>query len=301
MRLIVAALLLALLPSVPAHAAGADRYPVGGVVTGVANLLLSPDRVAGANDWKCRPSAARPRPVVLMHAMAVNLGFDWAAIAPTLANAGHCVYAFNYGMARVGGSLLPSLGRLGGLTEATGSARELARFVDRVLEATGAAQVDIVGHSQGGMLPNYYIKRLGGAPRVHTFVALAPTNHGTTLHGAATLIDRLRLHPFAQTALTVAGVPSIGQQLTGSPFQRDLFADGDTVPGPRYVVLATRTDEIVTPHGVSFLKGARNLTLQDLCPGDLTEHIFLTFDRPVVQTVVNELGAADPGFRPDCG
>ena len=53
--------------------------------------------------------------------------------------------------------------------------------------ATGASQVDIVGHSQGGMMPRYYIKFLGGAAKVHTLVGLAPSNHGTTLDGLFTL------------------------------------------------------------------------------------------------------------------
>ena len=53
----------------------------------------------------------------------------------------------------------------------------------RVLAATGAAKVDLVGHSQGGMMPRYYLKFLGGAALVNRLVALAPSNHGTTLDG----------------------------------------------------------------------------------------------------------------------
>jgi triacylglycerol esterase/lipase EstA (alpha/beta hydrolase family) len=56
-----------------------------------------------------------------------------------------------------------------------------------VLTATGAAKVDIVGHSQGGMMPRYYIRFLGGAATVHTLVGLAPSSHGTTIGGLTTL------------------------------------------------------------------------------------------------------------------
>ena len=63
----------------------------------------------------------------------------------------------------------------------------LRRFVNQVLAATGAHKVDIVGHSQGGMMPRYYIKNLGGASKVNTLVGLAPSNHGTTLEGLFTL------------------------------------------------------------------------------------------------------------------
>jgi triacylglycerol esterase/lipase EstA (alpha/beta hydrolase family) len=50
----------------------------------------------------------------------------------------------------------------------------------------------MVGHSQGGLMPNYYIKRLGGASKVHTFVALAPSNHGTDLNGLTQLLAGFR-------------------------------------------------------------------------------------------------------------
>src|SRR5438552_3308222 len=59
--------------------------------------------------------------------------------------------------------------------------------VYRVLAAPGVSQVDLVGHSQGGMLPQYYVKFLGGAATVHELVALSPDSHGTTLDGLDTL------------------------------------------------------------------------------------------------------------------
>ena len=49
-----------------------------------------------------------------------------------------------------------------------------------MLGATGAAKVDIIGHSQGGMMPRYYVKNLGGAAKVDDLIGLSPSNHGTT-------------------------------------------------------------------------------------------------------------------------
>src|SRR5438132_903822 len=61
----------------------------------------------------------------------------------------------------------------------------------RALAATGAAKADLVGHSQGGMMPRYYLKFLGGAAHVDKLVALAPSNHGTTLDGLTALVTAL--------------------------------------------------------------------------------------------------------------
>jgi len=106
---------------------------------------------------------------------------------PLLADNGYCVFAANFG--GTPGNLLQGTGDI------TQSAAELASFVTQVLAATGASKVDLVGHSQGGMMPRYYLKFLGGAPKVQTLVGLAPSNHGTTLDGLATLTDELATVP----------------------------------------------------------------------------------------------------------
>ena len=136
----------------------------------------------GANDWSCRPSAAHPRPVVLVHGTFADMSNSWQAISPLLANHGYCVFALNYGAH--GGSEQLGVYGVGDIAE---SAAQLAAFVDRVLGATGAGRVDLVGHSQGGMMPRYYLKYLHGAAKVRTLVGLSSSNHGTTLDGIFTL------------------------------------------------------------------------------------------------------------------
>ncbi|MCD0451570.1 alpha/beta fold hydrolase [Actinocorallia sp. API 0066] len=278
----------------PAQATG--DLPVGTLQTAVSNFLTSPGKVAGANDWDCVPSPEHPTPVVLVHATFVNLGSNWAVLSPTLANAGYCVYAFNYGMTVL------SAGRVGGLGDIRASADKLRQFTDQVLQATGATQVDLVGHSQGGLMPHYYLKRLGGAPKVRAFVALAPSNHGTTLSGLTTLGRNLNLLGFANSVLTLLGAKALVQQEVDSSFQRDLFGDGDTVPGPRYTVIQTRHDRVVTPYTNAFLNGpaVRNVLLQDQCPGNPVGHIGLFADGPALQNVLNALGPDDPAFQPTC-
>jgi triacylglycerol esterase/lipase EstA (alpha/beta hydrolase family) len=290
-------LLSTVIAATPAAAAATRHYPVGGIQTAINNYVFSPNAVAGANDWNCRPSAEHPYPVVLAHATAENLGANWVTISPTLANAGYCVFAFNYGM-----NSPVSLGRFGGLSDIVQSAGVMRDFVNLVLTTTHAAKVDVIGHSQGGMMPNYYIKRLGGAAVVHTFIALAPSNHGTTLDGITTLGRQLNLLGFANNAFSALGVPGLAQQEDGSDFQNALFADGDTVAGPRYVVIETTHDEVVTPYTNAFLSGANvtNILLQNQCPKDPAGHIAMFLDGPTVQDIVNQLGPNTPGFQPTC-
>jgi hypothetical protein len=76
--------------SAPASASTSLPVPTGStaVAEGLANYLLSPNGVTGANNWFCRPSAAHPYPVVLVPATAANIGFNWVMYSPALVNAG---------------------------------------------------------------------------------------------------------------------------------------------------------------------------------------------------------------------
>ncbi len=231
-----------------------------------------------ANDWSCQPSADHPRPVVLVHGTFANMATNWAAMSPVLADAGYCVFALNYGGEP--GSLFKALGPI------EESAAELDAFVDRVLAATGADEVDIVGHSQGGMMPRYYIKFLGGADEVNALIGLAPSNHGTTLHGLATLAEKY--FPAAGDLLG-SECQACMQQAKGSDFLQRLNSGDETPPGVSYTVIATEYDEIVTPYTSGFLEGADNLTAQDLCAATLAEHGLVAFDAVVIHEVMNRL------------
>jgi triacylglycerol esterase/lipase EstA (alpha/beta hydrolase family) len=170
--------------------------------------------------------------------------------------------------------------------------------VSRVLGATGAAQVDIVGHSQGGMMPRWYLKFLGGAPLVHTLVGLAPSNHGTTVDGLTTLAGTSPGFGSALDALCSACT----QQLAGSSFLTTLNAGGDTVPGPTYTVIETTHDEVVTPFTSAFLAGPRvtNIVLQQQCPTDFTDHLGIIYDRVALGDVLHALdpSTTDPNPCP---
>jgi triacylglycerol lipase len=260
-----ALVLLSLLFSCNAAFASSPLYPSSGIPP------------PGANNFSCKPSAAHPDPVVLVHGTFGDMTVSWNLIAPALERLGYCVFALDYGQRATG-----PIAR---------SAHELKRFIDRVLAATGARNVSIVGHSQGGMMPRYYVKFLGGAKRVDDLVGLAPSNHGTT-------------NPAAP--IVAPGCRACAQQEAGSRFLRRLNA-GDQTPGPvSYTVVETRNDEVVTPYTSAFLPaGPRttNVLLQDDCPLDAVEHLGIIYDPVALRWIENALGRAGPadrGFKPTC-
>jgi len=284
-----AAVLLAVAQAPPAAAASAPLPVNYNFLAGIAAALANPSASPpGANNWSCRPSAPHPDPVVLVNGTGEDMADGFSALSPLLVNNGYCVFAANFGGSP--GSLLQGLGDI------SQSAAELAAFVNQVLAATGAAQVDLVGHSQGGMMPRYYIKFLGGAARVHTLVGLAPSNHGTTLDGLTSLLQTLgTLLPGVPAAITSA-CPACTEQIAGSAFLTNLNAGGDTVAGPTYTVIETRYDEVVTPYTSAFLSGpgVTNIVLQNVCPLDLTDHIGIADDTVALHLVLNALDPAHP-------
>jgi triacylglycerol esterase/lipase EstA (alpha/beta hydrolase family) len=238
----------------------------------------------GWNDYSCEPSAAHPRPVVLVHGTFANSVDNWLGLAPYLKVRGYCVFSLDYGQ-------LPGVPFFHALGPIDKSAEQLSAYVDKVLAATGAAEADLVGHSQGGMMPRYYLKFLGGAAKVNALVGIAPTSHGTTLAG---LTHLLPYFPGAEDLLTTA-TPALAQQVAGSAFMTRLNEGGDTVPGVRYTVIATKYDEVVTPYRSQFLNGpgVKNVLIQDLCAVDLSEHALLGLtDRIAFHEVANALDPA---------
>ncbi|GHG51071.1 lipase [Sinomonas cellulolyticus] len=252
---------------------------------------VSPDP-PGANDWTCKPSAAHPYPVVLVPGTFETMAKNWSLFSPVLKDQGYCVFSLNYGV--VNG--VPASGPV------RDSAAELGDFVSSVLGATGAKQVDLVGHSQGGMMPRYYMGFLGGAKYVHQLIGIAPSSHGTQ-----GLIAPSPAGMILDTTATSTACQACADQYAGSEFVAQLNSIGDTVPGPAYTVISTRYDEVVTPYTSQALAGSSkqvtNLVLQDYCPLDTIEHDQSPNDPNVWALVSNALlqgGPADPAFRPVC-
>jgi triacylglycerol esterase/lipase EstA (alpha/beta hydrolase family) len=293
MRRTAFALLASLALALPFGASSAAAEPLPVIYNGIlgyahAGPTASPP---GANDWSCRPAAAHPRPVILVHGTFADMSDSWQALSPLLVNHGYCVFALNYGAH--GGSEQFGVYAVGDIPE---SARQLSAFVGRVLRATGARKADLVGHSQGGMMPRYYLQRLRGAARVRNLVGLSPSNHGTTLDGLFTLRD---FFPGADAFF--ANCPACEQQRAGSPFLTELNSGGETVRGVRYTVIQTEYDEVVTPYTSAFLTGPEvtNVLLQDQCPLDWGDHLSMPYDHIADADVLTALDPAHP-VRPAC-
>ncbi|MFE6510731.1 esterase/lipase family protein [Nocardioides sp. NPDC057767] len=266
---LIAAAALVLAP-VSASAAGSGRtaIPLPGSPYGDP---------AGSNDWACVPSAQRPTPVILVHGTFGDRRSLLDPISLSMKRAGFCVYSLDYGNRATG--------------DIRDSAAHLGEFIERVRAATDADKVSLVGHSQGGMMPRYYIKNLGGAAYVEDLIGLAPSNHGTSV-----ILDE-------GTTEATGLCLSCAQQAAGSQFLADLNA-GDETPGDiSYTQIVTATDEVVVPYTSGFLADGPNTTnvrIQDACAADLSEHLLIPMSVSAIALTLDALtreGPASPALK----
>ncbi|AVH55171.1 MULTISPECIES: esterase/lipase family protein [Streptomyces] len=247
------------------------------------------DPAAAEDDWGRPPDQKRPNPVVLAHGTLGDRESVWRKIVPALRTEGHRVFRLNYGE-------LPTLPRLYGLGDIRKSAQELADFVDRVLADTKAEQVDLVGHSQGGMLPHYYLKYLGGTGKVRRVVGIAPSSHGVEVAGLTALVRQVPgVRGVVEDKVLFRVSPAFTQLLHDSEFVSELVAQGDTVDGVGYTVIWTTRDELVQPPESQQLTPTlpahpvTNLCLQTLAPGNRTTHLAMPYDPVVIRETVKAL------------
>lgn len=242
----------------------------------------------GTNDFGCKPTTAHPRPVVLLEGLGGNSD-AWRLFAPELKKKGYCLFTINYGEHPLL-KLFPYA--VEGVIPMEQSAQELAAFIQRIRTATGASKVDIVGHSEGTVMPRWYLERLGGAAYVQKFVALTPLWRGSNVHGLVTLGEALKPYGLSQPVLgLIAGLcPACSQVLEGSDYLTTLNADGEAIPGIEHTNIVTRYDELVTPYTSGIMRdGGTNIVLQDVCPRDFSEHIAVAFSPNVLQLIQNAL------------
>jgi hypothetical protein len=158
------------------------------------------------------PAEAKP-PVVLLHGFIDNRSV-FVLLRRSLAQHGrHRIESLNY-------SPLTCDIRV--------AAELLGRHVEEICERTGSEQVDVVGHSLGGLIARYYVQRLGGDARVRTLVTLGTPHSGT------------RVAPLANAH------PIVRQMRPGSPVVEELARPA---PGCRtyFVSFWSDLDHVMDP------------------------------------------------------
>ena len=113
-------------------------------------------------------------------------------------------------------------------------------------------------------------------------MTLGSPQHGTDL---ATL---------AGSALPGACPAACQQLATDSSLLAGLNAGDETPAGPTWVSIWTRDDDVVVPPDSAVLRGATNVTVQDVCPANRVRHSGLPTDADVTAMVRAELVAGPP-------
>ena len=157
------------------------------------------------------------------------------------------------------------------------SAFLIHRKIERILAQTPSQRIDIIGHSMGGLIGLYYVKKLGGHARVRKLIMM-----GTPVRG---------------TWAALAGVVTLGLWSTSSwqllPRSRflDELAQGPTPPGVEIHTIAAARDWVV-PLPTTRLQGANAMTVP-------LGHSSLVVSEEVYRRVVNTLRPPHPEHSGD--
>jgi triacylglycerol lipase len=179
-----------------------------------------------------------------------------------------------------------------GLDGVAPNAELLEHLVDDVLAETGARKVDLIGHSQGGLVVRHYVEYLGGHDNVDVLMTLGSPHQGTL---AANIANFLALG----NCLAIVGCQ---EMTTDSDYLKALNAGDDTIGDVRYVLFATKYDELAVPYTTGFLDpddgNVTNIKVQDQCRFNLVGHLGLILNGPVADGVLDAL--RDEPVRMNC-
>ena len=124
-----------------------------------------PDPAPGPNPQLPAPGADRP-PAVLLHGFVDNRSV---------------FVLLRRSLARHGWRHLECLNYSPLTCDIRTAAELLGRHIEEICARTGRSEVDIVGHSLGGLIARYYVQCLGGDHRVRTLVTLGTPHSGTSV------------------------------------------------------------------------------------------------------------------------
>jgi triacylglycerol lipase len=210
------------------------------------------------------PAAPGADPVIIAGGTGAPASF-YGPLAPRLRNAGYHVFIYT----------IPTP-----LAPFEDSAPSFETFLEGVLERTGSAKADVIGHSQGVILVRYAAKFLGGGPLIDTLVSLSGGIYGPTLANSV------------GASLDCLGLVLCKEAATGSDFLKKLNEPNDAIEGVHHVNITTTHDEIATPYTNNLMRGTGDITnvvVQDQCPNDPVEHLFLPLDGVVASGIADAL------------
>jgi Predicted acetyltransferases and hydrolases with the alpha/beta hydrolase fold len=203
----------------------------------------------------CEQGVDHP-PVLLIHGFLGTRG-SLHLLERRLTQMGHLVLTYRLGLLHTG--------------DICESAALIARKIESIAAQTPLHRMDIVGHSMGGLVGLYYLKRLGGRRRVRRLVML-----GTPTSGTWSALLGVGVAPFARASL---------QLLPDSAFLREL-EQGSLPEGIEVISVVGERDRLA-PAGTTYLEGVRHISVP-------TNHAGLLVDVEVAELVGEILGAPSP-------
>lgn len=195
------------------------------------------------------------RPVVLLHGYAMNRAC-FLSLAKRLAREGiGPIYGFEYW----------SLGKV------SSASRALDRYIEGICEKHGCDQVDLIGHSMGGLVARYYLTLGPGREhdRVANLVTLGTPHGGSIFSGFGIGHPKKQLRPQA----------AFMERLRLAPLHHQT----------RLVVVWSRADALVGTVGQARWHGAEEIVYDKL------GHISLLYSRRVAAEIAQRL--TDPAQR----
>ena len=160
-------------------------------------------------------------------------------------------------------------------------AEHLAEVAERVRDDAGAASVDVIGYSAGGVVARLWVRDDGGAEVARRVLTLGSPHHGTS--------------QAALGAEFAGGCSDACEQLIpDSDLLRRLNAGDETPAGPLWATVRSTSDQVVTPIDSAALSGALNVLVQDVCPGSTAAHGDLPAHPAVLALLGSVLGVGTP-------